>query len=85
MNKLKELRKSKNLTQQELATETKIPYRTIQRWENGESNIKPEKAFQLADFFEVSVGSCIKPFFVASRLIQPNCISDVSSLLIIFC
>ena len=56
MNKLKELRKSKNLTQQELATETKIPYRTIQRWENGESNIKPEKAFQLADFFEVSVG-----------------------------
>lgn len=56
MNRLKELRKEKKLTQKELAEETDIPYRTLQRWENGESQIKPDKAKQLADFFGVSVG-----------------------------
>ena len=35
MNRLKELRKEKKLTQKELAEETDIPYRTLQRWENG--------------------------------------------------
>ena len=56
MNRLKELRKDKKLTQVEFSKEIKIPYRTIQSWENEESQIKPEKAQQLADYFEVSVG-----------------------------
>ena len=56
MNKIKQLRKEKKLTQKELAEETDISYRTLQRWENGETDIKPEKAQQLADFFGVSVG-----------------------------
>ena len=34
MNRLKELRQAKKLTQQELAEKTDIPYRTLQRWEN---------------------------------------------------
>ena len=58
MNRIKELRKSKNggMTQQELAEAVNIPKRTIQRLENSESQIKLEKAQQLADFFGVSVG-----------------------------
>ncbi|ETD97655.1 cro regulatory protein [Streptococcus mitis 27/7] len=56
MNRLKELRKDKKLTQVEFSKEIKIPYRTIQSWENEESQIKPEKAQQLANYFEVSVG-----------------------------
>ena len=56
MNRLKELRKEKKLTQKELAEETDIPYRTLQRWENGESQIKPKKAEKLADYFGVSIG-----------------------------
>lgn len=56
MNRLKELRKSKKLTQIELADKIKIPYRTIQRWENGKTQIKPDKAQKLADFFEVPIG-----------------------------
>ena len=56
MNRLKELRKSKKLTQIKLADEIKIPYRTLQRWENEESQIKPDKAQQLADYFGVPVG-----------------------------
>ena len=55
MNRLKELRKAKKLTQQELAEKTDIPYRTLQRWENGESQIKPDKTQKLADFFGVSI------------------------------
>lgn len=54
MNRLKELRKEKKLTQKELAEETDIPYRTLQRWENGETDIKSDKAEKLADFFGVS-------------------------------
>lgn len=30
--------------------------RTIQRWEDGVNQIKPEKAQRLADYFDVSVG-----------------------------
>ena len=58
MNRIKELRKSKNggMTQQELAEAVNIHKRTIQRLENSESQIKLEKAQQLADFFGVSVG-----------------------------
>ena len=56
MNRLKELRKDKKLTQVEFSKEIKIPYRTIQSWENEESQIKPDKAQQLADYFGVNVG-----------------------------
>ena len=57
MNRIKELRKSKNggMTQQELAEAVSIPKRTIQRLENNESQIKPKKAQLLADYFGVEV------------------------------
>lgn len=56
MNNLKQLRKQKKLTQQGLAEAVSIPKRTIQRLENNESQIKPDKAQILADYFGVSVG-----------------------------
>ena len=56
MNRLKELRQEKKLSQKELAENIAVHYRTLQNWENGESQIKPEKAQQLADYFGVSVG-----------------------------
>lgn len=56
MNRLKILRKEKKLTQDEMAHEIGVSKITILRWENGERQIKPEKAKQLADFFGVSVG-----------------------------
>lgn len=55
MNRLKELRKEKGLTQKAFSKEINIPLRTLQNWENGESNIKPEKAEMLADYFDVNV------------------------------
>lgn len=55
MNRLKELRQEKKLTQQELADEIGVTKRTYIYWEKGERQIKPEKAQQLADFFGVPI------------------------------
>ena len=59
MNRLKELRQEKKLSQKELAENIGVHYRTLQNWENGESQIKPEKAQQLADYFGASVGGLL--------------------------
>ena len=56
MNRLRELQRAGKLTQQELADIAEVSKRTIQNWEDGTSNIKPEKAEKLADYFGVSVG-----------------------------
>ena len=55
MNRLKELRQAKNRTQQELADAVGVTKRTYIYWEKGERQIKPEKAQQLADYFDVSL------------------------------
>lgn len=55
MNRLKELRKKTGFTQKSFSKEIGIPLRTLQNWENGESNIKPEKAELLAEYFNVPV------------------------------
>ena len=59
MNRLKDLRQEKKLSQKELAENIGVHYRTLQNWENGESQIKPEKAQQLADYVGVSVGDLL--------------------------
>ncbi|HHJ9028614.1 TPA: helix-turn-helix domain-containing protein, partial [Streptococcus pyogenes] len=56
MNRIKELRKEKGLTQQGLADDIGVHFRTLQNWENGKADIKSDKAQTLADFFGVSVG-----------------------------
>ncbi|HEM4073711.1 TPA: helix-turn-helix transcriptional regulator [Streptococcus suis] len=55
MNRLKELRKEKGLSQVAFSKEIGIPLRTLQSWENGESQIKPDKAQALAGYFEVNL------------------------------
>ena len=56
MNRLRELRKNKKISQKKLADEIKVSYRTIQNWEYDISQIKLDKAQQLADYFGVSLG-----------------------------
>lgn len=56
MNRLKELRQKKSDTQEDVAKAMGVTRRGYQKWENEESQIKPEKAKQLADYFGVSVG-----------------------------
>ncbi|HEL1697015.1 TPA: helix-turn-helix transcriptional regulator [Streptococcus suis] len=54
MNKLKLLRKERNLKQSEIAEFMKVNAKTISRWEKGDFEIKPAQAKMLAEFFNVS-------------------------------
>ena len=53
MNRLKEIRKEKGMSQIALAKELGVSYRTLQYWENGESNIKPVHLKTLCEIFDV--------------------------------
>lgn len=55
MNRLKELRKEAKKTQQEAADIANVTKRTYIYWEQGERQIKPDKAQLLADYFGVEV------------------------------
>ena len=56
MNRIKQLRKDKGLSQQALAEQIGLHYRTLQNWENGDGGIGIGKAKKLAEYFGVSVG-----------------------------
>ena len=56
MNRIKQLRKDKGLSQQALAEQIGLHYRTLQNWENGYGEISIGKAKKLAEYFCVSVG-----------------------------
>lgn len=53
MNRLKELRKEKGMSQIALAKELGVSYRTWQNWENGVSSIKSVHLKTLCEIFEV--------------------------------
>ena len=55
MNRLKELRKKKGISQKEFSKKHNIPLRTLQSWENGESQFKADRGQQLAEYFDVSL------------------------------
>lgn len=55
MNRLKSLRKKSKKTQQEAADIANVTKRTYIYWEQGERQIKPNKAQLLADYFGVEV------------------------------
>lgn len=55
MNKIKNLRESKGLSQDRLSQELGINLRTLQRWENGETAIRSKNINRIADYFNVTV------------------------------
>lgn len=55
MNRLKELRKEKGLTQEELAKELKTTKLTISNWENEKYLIRADKAKIIANYFNVTI------------------------------
>lgn len=55
MNRIKELRKKKKLTQKELAKELGLTQSVIGRYEQGDISPRPDKWQKMADFFGVSV------------------------------
>lgn len=55
MTRLKELRKEKGLTQQQLAEKIGTTKLTVSNWENGKHIIKTSTAKKLAEYFNVNV------------------------------
>ncbi|HEL2301951.1 helix-turn-helix domain-containing protein [Streptococcus suis] len=55
MHRLRELRKEKHMTQEELANAIHVTKLTISNWENDKHPIKSEKVSTLADYFGVSI------------------------------
>ena len=52
---LEYLRTQKGMTRNELANKLKVNQSTISRWENGDMGITVDKAYDVADFFNVSM------------------------------
>ena len=55
MKRLRELRKSQNLTLQELSNRIQISYQVLSRYELGEREADYKTAHKIAEFFDVSV------------------------------
>lgn len=76
MNRLKELRKKKGISQKEFSKEHNIPLRTLQSWENGESQFKADRGQQLAEYFGVSLNHLLgfedEPHKTMEDLAQQN-------------
>ena len=54
-NRLEEIRKSKGITQEELANALEVSRQTVGSLENGRYNPSIILAFKIAQFFEVSI------------------------------
>lgn len=52
MNKLREIRLSRKLTQQEIAKALNVKVATVSRWENGKFYPKVDKLIKLARFLD---------------------------------
>jgi transcriptional regulator with XRE-family HTH domain len=55
VNKLKELRKNKKVTQQVVADYLGVGRDTVSKWEKGVNSIPEKKLICLADFYSVSI------------------------------
>lgn len=54
-NKIKEFRKIRNLTQEELAQAMEVTRQTVISLENGKYDASLKLAYKIASFFEVSI------------------------------
>ena len=57
---LKELRKQKELTQEQIAEKFHVSNRTISRWENGNNMPDLDILIELSDYYEGKAGRWIK-------------------------
>lgn len=58
--KIYELRKKKNMSQEELANVLNVSRQTISKWETGESNPDFDKIVPLCNFFEISTDEFLR-------------------------
>lgn len=72
--KIYELRKKKNMSQEELAQVLNVSRQTISKWETGESNPDFDKIVPLCNFFELSTDEFLKGNnpFLEKELVRVN-------------
>lgn len=58
--KIYNLRKKKNMSQEDLASVLNVSRQTISKWETGESNPDIDKIVPLCNFFEISTDEFLK-------------------------
>ena len=58
--KLQLIRKSKGLTQEELAEKIEVSRQAVAKWESGQSTPDTEKVILLSDFFDVTTDYLLK-------------------------
>lgn len=71
--KIREFRKAKNMSQDDLATASGIYLSTIKKYENGSRNPKPDQLLKIADAIGVSINMFLD--------FEINTVSDVISLI----
>lgn len=87
--KIKELRKTKNLSQETLADVLNVSRQTISKWETGESNPDFDKIVPLCDFFGISTDELLKgeKFYLERSIVKEktkNKALTISLCIIIF-
>lgn len=70
MNRIKEVREQKGLSQTTVAKDLKVNLRSFQRWESGEINMRQKNAQALADYFGVSVAYLLGYVIPKVELVQ---------------
>ena len=65
--KIYNLRKKKNMSQEDLASVLNVSRQTISKWETGESNPDIDKIVPLCNFFEISTDESFNYFFMCSN------------------
>lgn len=75
--KLYQLRRSRGLSQEQLAERIGVSRQTISKWEGGLSTPDLEKLIALADCFEISVDELVREKISAQRIQNP---ADETSL-----
>lgn len=60
MNRIREFRKKKNMSQEQVANKMKLNQHTISQWETGERTPNVKKALKLAEVLETTVESLYK-------------------------
>ena len=65
---LKELRKEKDITQEQLAEKINVSGRTVSRWETGSNMPDISLLAELADFYDVSIPEIMEYKYVLVKL-----------------
>ena len=68
---LKELRKEKNITQEELADKMGVSRRTVSRWETGSNMPDMDILIDISDFYEVDLREILDGERRSSRISIP--------------